>query len=98
MSIGQRMLERFTSCSLFSIERAGDAHIIIWSSGAVEQLEAIVGDVLGGVPEKIEHWKHEADDACDGKYGTTPKGEPIDYWRGRRNVLYELAAFLPPTT
>jgi len=88
------MLERLTSCSLFSIELAGDAHIIIWSSGADEQLEAFVNDAISGIPEKIAHWKIEARDAADGKYGPNPKDESIDYWRGRRNVLYELAAFL----
>lgn len=94
MSIGQRMLEKLTSTSLFRIERVGENHIIVWSSGAEEQLEAMVNEVLNGVPEKIEHWKNEAHDACEGKYGPSPKGEPIDFWRGRREVLYELSAFL----
>lgn len=88
------MLERLTGCSLFRIERAGENHIIVWSSGADEQLEAFINDSVSGVPEKIAHWKIEAQEATDGKYGPNPKGETIDYWRGRRNVLFELAAFL----
>jgi hypothetical protein len=94
MSIGQRMLEKLTSTSLFRIERVGENHIIVWSSGSEEQLEAMVNEAMHGVPEKIEHWKGDADDACNGKYGPSPKDEPIDFWRGRREVLYELSAFL----
>lgn len=30
--------------SLFRIERVGDANVIIWSSGAVEQIEAVIAD------------------------------------------------------
>lgn len=32
-----------------------------------------------------------------GVYGKRPQGESMDYWRGRRDLAYELAAFMHPT-
>lgn len=43
---------------------------------------------------RIIAWFEEAKDACDGKYGSAPQGNDMSYWRGRREVLGELKAFL----
>ncbi len=53
------------------------------------------GGSLRDLADKIIAWRSEAHAASHGEYGPTPQGEPIDYWRGRRNVLFELHAFLP---
>ena len=45
MSKGQKLLELITSSKLFRIEREGEHHIIVWSSGAAEQLDAFVAEI-----------------------------------------------------
>ena len=56
-------------------------------------LEMCAGE-LDQMGNRILAWKQEAIDATDLKYGQNPQGEPINYWRGRRAALCELAAFL----
>lgn len=43
---------------------------------------------------RVDHWAGESQLACDGGFGSCPQNEPLDYWRGRRNALSELKAFL----
>lgn len=45
--------------------------------------------------ERIDHWLADIELACRGDYGPTPKGEPIDFWRGKREALAEIKCFVP---
>lgn len=38
---GQRLLEAITSCNLFDVQVINGQVLVIWSSGAAEQLEAM---------------------------------------------------------
>jgi hypothetical protein len=51
MTVGDYILERVTSTSLFRIEcvecpNGERAHVVVWSSGAAEQLEAIATEAV----------------------------------------------------
>lgn len=43
---GDKLLEAITSCKLFSIEVINGNMLIVWSSGAAEQLEAMATDCI----------------------------------------------------
>lgn len=84
-----RREEAMKSDSPTTPEQSGPA---VASSDGLEGVEA---KALRDLADKIIHWRNDAHAASHGEYGPMPQGEPIDYWRGRRNVLHELHAFLP---
>lgn len=42
MAIGQRVIDTIIDGSLFRVIREGDAHVIVWSANAAEQIGALV--------------------------------------------------------
>ncbi len=52
MSNGQKLLEAITNCTLFMVEcqecGTTDGHLIVWSSGAAEQLDGILEEINNG--------------------------------------------------
>lgn len=52
---------------------------------------------INTLKEKIEYWAKDSGDGAEDKYGPCPQGGPIDFWRGHRNALNEVLAFIPKT-
>lgn len=47
---------------------------------------------LNIIIKRIQIWIHDTNDAVNGKFGPAPRGQSLDYWRGRRSALYEVLA------
>lgn len=59
-------------------------------SKRIRELEAIIAEFTRRVMGQCEETK----DVANGKYGTSPQGRGMEYWLGRRDVVFELAAFM----